>query len=137
VKGSLRRQTFLRDGIFGVFRFDDDDITAFYTLEHAYLGLSDSCPNGWSPKVPQGSYLCVRGIHRLAHGEPFETFEITAVPGHTGVLFHAGNYNADSEGCVLLGLGRDGDKMVTQSKAAFADFMDHLKGLPTFLLEVI
>ena len=48
--------------------------------------------------IPAGPYHC-----RRFHGPKWRnTFEIM-VPGHTAVLFHAGNVEADTRGCILLG----------------------------------
>jgi hypothetical protein len=105
----------------------ENGVKLYSTLEHSY-----DC----KPKIPNGTFTCVRGKHRL-HGmtEDFETFEITGVEGHQGLLFHCGNFNKDSEGCVLVGRTRSGD-MVTSSREAFADFMEGLKGLDSFTLIV-
>lgn len=105
------------------------------TLQHAYLDESRE-ENIYQPKVPRGMYPCVRGEH-LLHGssEPFETFEITGVKDHTGILFHPGNTERDSEGCVLLGMSRVGDSIL-DSKIAFRQFMSQLEGLNNFQLVV-
>jgi len=79
-------------------------------------------------------------MHSLhSHPEPFETFEVTHVPNHTGILFHAGNYNCDSNGCILLGrVGMDSDQgtMVTNSRDTFTRFMLDLEGVESFPLTV-
>jgi len=49
--------------------------------------------------------------HCIPHGwnnEPvhvLKVWEITNVPGRTGILFHAGNTDLDTLGCVLVGMG--------------------------------
>lgn len=105
------------------------------TLEHAYL-----IGEKWQPKLPIGTYQCVRGIHQLeGMKDPFETFEVTNVPGHSGVLFHVGNYNRDSSGCILLGLAmlkEDQGEMISGSKIAFGGFMNLLAPLDSFQLIV-
>ncbi len=105
------------------------------TLEHAYQE-----GELWLPKMKLGSYTCQRGMHRLNGMEQdFETFEITAVPGHTNILFHWGNWTKDSEGCVLLGeaLAESSEgEMITNSKATFAHFMERLAGVDSFTLTV-
>ena len=130
---TLTRTDFRPDGIMGEFTFDGDPGRFCVTLEHSYDN---------QPKLQPGTYSCVRGVHTLHNGIPFTTFEITGVAGHTGILFHAGNFNRDSEGCVLI--GRDvstdpntGEEMVTGSKLEFAQFMERLDGIDTFQLTVV
>lgn len=131
----LKRDAWRSDGIFSQF-MDDHGNTLFWTLEHAFKQ-----PNGnYLPKIPDGLYQCVRGMHRLeGMDSDFETFEITGVEGHTGLLFHIGNYNMDSDGCVLV--GTDISKlstfwMITNSRAAFESFMSLHADDQTFSLVV-
>jgi len=106
------------------------------TLEHAYNGEPK-----YAPKLLPGTYTCIRGMHRL-HGMTidFETFEVTGVLGHSGILFHVGNYNEDSDGCILLGHtithDANGRLMITDSKLTFQRFMALLVGLQSFELSV-
>lgn len=125
---TLIRDRYAEQGIFGTLRAEG---ISFQTLERAY-----PIPGGFRPKLPTGEYQCVRGMHRLTRGEPFETFEIIGVKGHWGILFHVGNYNQDSSGCVLLGLRREGNA-ITGSRLAFFDFMNYLKGVDQFTLTVV
>lgn len=120
----LRRKQYGATGVFGL-------MGDLVTLEHAYPeGL------GFRAKIPVGIYECIRGQHCL-HGmsESFETFEVTGVPQHTGILFHWGNWNRDSEGCILLGEAQVGD-MVTYSRRAFLKFMDLQRDSKAFKLTV-
>jgi hypothetical protein len=71
----------------------------FVSVEHAYQDTNGD----WLPKIPPGRYRCVRGAHSLDGVHKFDTFEITGVEGHTGLLFHPGNTELDSKGCVCLG----------------------------------
>ena len=128
---TLKHTDFRPDGIFGVFAFDGEP-TFCRTLEHSYDN---------QPKLQPGTYTCVRGTHALHNGIPFSTFEITGVTGHSGILFHAGNFNRDSEGCVLIGQSiainpATGDEMITGSKVEFAQFLGRLEGVDSFDLEV-
>ena len=105
------------------------------TIERTYPATADS----WTVKVPPGTYSCVRGIHQLKNGPPFSTFEITGVSGHSNILFHTGNTELDSEGCVLLGLtfgAINGERGVLQSKSAFVLFMARQANLREFTLTV-
>lgn len=129
---------FLSTGIFGSL-IDPETNFAAFTLEHAYAVTPDllSASTSYEPKVPRGIYTCRRGKHELkGNAQPFETFEITKVLGHTGVLFHCGNTQADSEGCVLLGMERDGDMAIHKSRFAFEAFMKNLDGINEFTLTV-
>jgi hypothetical protein len=120
-------------GIFG-FLSDMIDNLICVTLEHAYAGSNE--PITFIPKLPPGVYTCVRGMHQLAGmNQPFETFEITGVPGHSGILFHVGNTNDDSECCVLLGTSVSGT-MITFSRNAFNKFMALQAGVDSFALVV-
>lgn len=134
----LTRIDKLASGIFGNLCSLDGEFLV-QTLEHSY-------PNAWGtaflPKIPAGVYTCVRGLHQLKatplhpNPKPFATFEITNVPGHTDILFHSGNFNGDTEGCVLLGLKRLGSFEILESKLAFEAFMKNREGIQTFQLEV-
>jgi hypothetical protein len=127
----LIRQTFALYGIEGEL-FDDKGLHVCFTLEHAY-----EQPDGsYQPKVPPGIYVCQRGRHRLeGMNNSFETFEITNVPGHTNILFHKGNYNNDSEGCVLVGAAL-GVGCILESAIAFGSFLQLQEGLESFTLTV-
>lgn len=94
--------------------------------EHSYDG---------EPKLPDGVYTCVFGSHVL-HSGPIQTYEITKVPGHSGILFHQGNMpQNDSDGCVLVGLQRQG-MMVIDSRKALERLLA-LEGEADFQLTVV
>jgi hypothetical protein len=127
----LVRKEFRPDGIFSEL-YDQNGKLIAHTLEHSYDN---------KPKLYNGQFKCVRGPHRLHNmTEDFITFEITGVQGHSDILFHWGNFNKDSEGCVLLGTsevtGADGANMVTASRPKFAQFMAALEGVNEFQLVV-
>lgn len=114
------------DGIFSHLWDEEKNLIA-YTLEHAY---------NKAPKIPHGTFKCVRGTHQLhENSAPFETFEITGVEGHSGLLFHCGNLQSESQGCVLVGSGLEGN-MITESRKAFEKFMELMTGVDEFDLVV-
>lgn len=131
---TLRRTDFREDGVFGVL-LDEKGKQIAVTLEHA---CDSGLGNGsYAPKLPPGKYECKRGIHKLHNNIPFETFEVLDVPGHKGILLHVGNYNKDSDGCILLGRGYGGDpRMISNSRMTFAAFMGLQLGLTKFILTV-
>lgn len=134
----LRRRNFRLDGVFGELT-DEQGKHICFTLERSYVDLD--AIEGISPKVPPGNYKCVKGMHRLpSMMQDFETFEVKGVPGRWGILFHVGNFNEDSEGCILLGEGlgtrQKNGVMLTNSKKAFAKFMTLLKDVDEFQLLV-
>jgi hypothetical protein len=132
----LVRNQFRADGVFSRL-YNDNGVPQCYTLEHSYANLDGT----FSAKIPTGQWVCVRGIHQLQGMlKPFETFEITGVPGHTNLLFHMGNFDGNSEGCILVGdsivTQGDGVQMVTNSVHTFEDFMNSLSGVTEFMLTV-
>lgn len=141
MKFYLQRNQFRSDGVFGEILNEKFEFVAV-TLEHSYTAAND-------PKMINGEYKCVRGMHALKSffddkGDQikpsFETFEIENVPGHKDILFHVGNYEDDSEGCVLIGqqIGHkiDNGLMIMNSKKAFESFMKLLEGVDSFDLIV-
>lgn len=76
-------------------------------------------------QIPEGIYYC-----KPFHGTRFpNTFEIV-VPNHTALLFHAGNTEKDTTGCVVVGqypAKLMGDRAVLNSGVTFEKFMSHLK----------
>lgn len=85
--------------------------------------------------IPAGDYKCKR-----FHGIKWpNTFEII-VEGHTAVLFHAGNVEADTHGCVLLGATTGklkGQRAVLNSGITFENFMNMLYNETEFELKIV
>lgn len=90
-------------------------------------------------QIPAGVYLC-----RRFHGSRWpNTFEIL-VPGHSAVLFHAGNTESDSQMCVLLGqypgklnFGGRHARAVLNSGVTFKRFLEILKDQEEFTAEFV
>ena len=128
----LTRTKFSPEGIFGELK-DNSGTFVAYILEHSYDN---------KPKVADGVYTCVRGSHRL-HGmtEDFSTFEVMGVPDFDGksvkgILFHWGNYDRDSEGCLLMG-STETPTMIGNSRDTWGKFMNSLAGVNSFQLKVV
>lgn len=131
----LVRTDYFKDGIFSELQ-DEGGRVLFHTVEHAY----ETTPGQYTPKIPKGEFTCKRSMHQLhSMNAPFQTFEVNNVPNHSNILFHVGNYNEDSDGCILVGTDKTrigAINMVTGSKAAFQRFMDLQKGTSSFILKV-
>lgn len=131
----------VENGMFGVFgKLIEPDGNIFcFTLEHAYPDIR-SVDTFYYTKIPNGSYTCIRGMHRLdGMIKDFETFEVKDVPGHSGILFHVGNYNRDSSGCILVGasiVSAGLEKMISDSRTTFAKFMTLQTGIDEFQLQI-
>lgn len=129
---TLRRTDFRSDGIFGGF-FLEDGTHFCATLEHAYLIKAN-----WMPKMAPGSYTCQRR-HSPHFG--YDVFEVMNVPNCTYIEIHVGNFQANSEGCVLIGETitdePDGSRAITNSRVTFHNFMQMQVGLDTFQLTVL
>ena len=71
--------------------------------------------------IPEGLYYCE--LYRS--GSFGKTYRIVYVENRTGILFHWGNYNDDTKGCIILGGGFKEDSL-TASKIAFDGFMKEI-----------
>jgi hypothetical protein len=94
-----------------------------YTLENPQRSTKKDS------RIPAGIYTC----------EPYSgtkyknVYIVTGVPGRTAILFHWGNTEKDTAGCILLGLktGRlDGAPAVLSSKKAFNYFKSLIGNKP-------
>ena len=77
--------------------------------------------------IPAGRYDV-----RLSLSQRFQKLlpEILAVPGFTGIRIHAGNTQADTHGCLLVGRVRAVDR-VEESKLALMHVMEQLRRATT------
>lgn len=101
----------------------DGGVPFAVTMERTFENLRTVLQNG--------DYECYRDQY---HKGGYETFQII-VPGHSRVLFHIGNVEENSEGCVLIAEGFHG-KSIIDSKGGFAEFMRITAGEPKFILRV-
>jgi hypothetical protein len=85
--------------------------------------------------IRAGAYKCGR-VNSPRFGN---TFEVKDVSGRTHILFHKGNTEEDTRGCILVGesfnpvLGRPG---ITSSKEGFAEFLNITSTTNEFPLEI-
>ena len=108
----------------------DDGIPFALTLERPWLDnqRSVSC-------IPTGTYQAKRHVSPRFG----ETFWLQDVPERAEILFHKGNIDDDSHGCILVGeqfnnvRNEDG---ITASKEGFAEFMALQRGCDEFSLTI-
>lgn len=85
--------------------------------------------------IPIQQYMC----RRVLSPRFGETFMITDVPNRTNVLFHKGNTEDNTLGCVLLGqtVGKlKGQRAILNSGKSFDSFMIAMAGAQTFHLTI-
>lgn len=99
--------------------------------------------NSISCFVP-GKYLCKHTKSKSfseAHGKDIFTYEITGVPGRSGIRIHSANFVSELRGCIALGdahkdLNSDGLKDVVHSGATIIAF-EKLMNYEDFELNII
>jgi hypothetical protein len=122
----LKRVAKIASGAFGVLLHNG--IPFAVTLERTY-------DPGNTVKIGNGFHECHRSRYNKGG---YDTFEIT-VPGHSRILFHKGNTELHSEGCVLVAesFATFGDKPgVAMSAEGFNEFMKRVGEVDSFTLEV-
>ena len=124
----LKRVADNEDATFGV--LINGDIPFAVTLEPAWEDNKKgiSC-------IPTGPYRCKR-IKSPKFGD---TFEILDVLERTHILFHKGNSERNTQGCVLIAeeFGKlNGKAAVLASGRGFAEFMSILKEVDEFELTI-
>lgn len=124
----LIRIAYIPDGTFGV--LFDEDIPFCLTLEREWKDNEEniSC-------IPRGEYLCKR-VESPKFGD---TFEVCDVPGRSHILFHRGNIEDDSEGCIVIGEQYHKYKnkiSIKASREGFAEFKQRTDDINYFKLEI-
>lgn len=134
----IRRNSTGGHGTFGALLYDD--IPFALTLERQWLGnrKSVSC-------IPAGVYQCLRCSnspdYNFNDSPRFgDTFQVMNVPGRSNILFHAGNLDDDSHGCILIGEKYDklnGDPGILSSNEGFNEFKELLDKDDEFRLIIV
>lgn len=92
---------------------------AFFTLEP-----QDRLNKIAMSSIPSQQYLCKRWVSPK-YGE---TFRVLDVPGRSSILFHWGNWQENTGGCILLGTTILKERRgIGNSKKAFRLFMKMVK----------
>lgn len=123
-------------------RVADSGVAMYGVLIHGRTPFAVTLERPWKDNergvscIPAGLYECKR-VKSPKFGD---AFEVTEVPGRQEILFHKGNLEDDSHGCILIGeafnpvLGRPG---ITASAEGFAEFLSLLKLTNSFPLKIV
>lgn len=124
----LLKRDILEDG-FTLGRISVDGVHFCYTVEDA---VRDTKIAG-KTAIPFGNYKIV-----VTPSPRFKTMLplLLDVPNFTGIRIHAGNTAADSEGCILVGMGRT-DNGVSRSRDAMAALMKLLEQSKNNEIEIV
>ena len=120
-------------GCFGTLAYNDEPPFAV-TLERYFEEKAEEDHTVIKP----GTSLC-----KLSHYNKggYPTYEVQFPDGsHSRVLFHKGNQELHSAGCILVGEyfhDFDGGPGIANSGGGFNEFMGKTKSVPEFWLEVI
>lgn len=92
----------------------------------AVLELGDNHNRRSVSRIPAGAYQVKK------HQSPKfgAALWVLDVPGRSEILFHWGNYNMDTRGCILPGrhfvdMNKDGDVDVTDSRRTMGELLHH------------
>ena len=130
----IRRVVTGNKGTFGVMVFKN--IPFALTLEREWLDNRPSIGDVPGSCIHAGEYICKR-VNSPRFGN---TFEVTDVNGRTHILFHKGNLDDDSRGCVLVGeefgvLGSDSG--ILNSKHGYNEFMALMADTDEFRVVIV
>jgi hypothetical protein len=96
-----------------------DDVWQCYTLEDVVREVKIKGKTA----IPAGRYrITLENSPRFGA----DTLTVNSVPDFIGVRIHAGNDAGDTEGCPLVGLARDGDRIL-QSRLALGALKQKVK----------
>ena len=115
-------------GTFGVMRIQKQVFCV--TLEPADLLNKANVSS-----IPAQQYWC----HRMVSPRFGETFEVQNVPGRTHILFHSGNTDDNTEGCILIAqhFGKIGkNRAILNSGETWTRFMNKMADFPGFHLTI-
>lgn len=132
-----------RNDLRSIGTFEYGGLTVF-SMEDTDRGLKQDMPLAGIKEIkvksktaiPYGKYEVA-----LTYSERFKKLLplLLNVPGFEGIRIHSGNTESDTEGCILLGTTRTGDR-VLNSRIAMSQFMKWLRievGKEKVFLEIL
>lgn len=99
------------------------------------LEPSDQLNAPFLSSIPAQQYFC----GRYTSSKYPDTWQVMGVPGRNKILFHSGNTDDDTEGCILLGqtVGRLlGERAILNSGKTFEGFKKRLSKYNEFHLTI-
>jgi hypothetical protein len=116
----------------GALFIDGVSIFTFVTLELAWKDNKNniSC-------IPAGDYLC-----KVRYSEKYgRHLHVLNVPAREFILFHWGNYYANTNGCILVGerfakIDKDDQLDITNSKNTFNKLMGYIEDVDKIKLTI-
>lgn len=130
----IRRVTTSEKGTKGVLVFENDPFAL--TLEREWKDNQPSVGDIPGSCIPSGEYICKRIISPRFG----ETFTVVNVFNRSHILFHKGNLQDDSRGCILVGeeFGNIGGQSgIKSSKQGYNEFMAILSEDTQFRLIIV
>lgn len=132
-------------------RVADNGIATYGVLVHADTAFAVTLERPWRDNrrrescIPAGGYDVSRcraspDYHFKDSPQFGDTFQVRNVPGRSQILFHRGNIDDDTHGCILIGesfnpvLGKPG---ITASREGFAEFLHIMGQVDHFRLEIV
>lgn len=104
-----------------------DDVWQCYTLEDRIREVAGEPVELWKVKgetaIPGGHYRVIL-VTSTRFGP--DTLSLEDVPGFAAIRMHAGNTEADTEGCILVGKVR-ADASILRSREALAELKPKVK----------
>lgn len=141
VELTLIRVAYTQHGTFGVLRHG---VPFAVTLERPWLNNVPSRGDKPGSCIPVGTYRCLRCRKSPDYGfkdspKFGDTFQVFQVPGRSTILFHKGNLDDDTRGCILVGEKFDsigGIPGIASSAEGFAEFLKLLANEDEFTLKI-
>lgn len=134
----IKRIAYTDEGAFGVMMLDGMPFAL--TLERPWRDnrRGESC-------IPAANYEAVRCRESAEYNyqdSPMfgDTFVVENVPGRKKILFHKGNLDDDTHGCILVGeqFGKLGtERGILASKAGFKEFLTITREIGRFDLSIV
>jgi len=124
----IRVSTHPDHGTFGVLTLDGQPVAVTVEPYKMDNKVSISC-------IPTGQYIC----KRYSSSRYPNTFEVTGVADRSKILFHTGNTDDNTEGCIILGANfgtLSEDLAVLNSRITMRKFMQRLCNTDKFMLTI-